>query len=132
MLVLFLHYKDTKKHSLILTFLYVFSNKMIDIQSIATNRCLRFHSVAFAQSVLTPARNLNKNPSRIPFAPTLSRHIPDTYPTHTRYIRIPHEYSVNTPRISHEYPIHTPRIPLKVPTKKEGCNLSYNPRIKTF
>ena len=34
-----------------------------------------------------------------------SRHIPDTYPTHTRYIRISYEYSTNTLRISHEYPI---------------------------
>ena len=39
------------------------------------------------------------------YASTYSRHIPDTYPTHTRYIRIFHEYSTNTPRISHEYPI---------------------------
>ena len=39
------------------------------------------------------------------YASTYSRHIPDTYPTHTRYIRISHEYSTNTPQISHEYPI---------------------------
>ena len=39
-----------------------------------------------------------------PSPSTLSRHIPDTYPTHTRYIRISHEYSTNIPRMPHEYP----------------------------
>ena len=38
------------------------------------------------------------------YASTYSRHIPDTYPTHTRYIRISHEYSTNIPRILYEYP----------------------------
>ena len=38
---------------------------------------------------------------RAPFPSTHSRYIPDTYPTHTRYIRIPHEYPAYTPRILH-------------------------------
>ena len=37
---------------------------------------------------------------------TRSRYTPDTYPTHTRYICIPHEYSPNTPRMSREYSTH--------------------------
>ena len=37
---------------------------------------------------------------------TRSRYIPDTYPTHTRYICILHEYSLNTPRMSCEYSTH--------------------------
>ena len=36
---------------------------------------------------------------------THSRYIPDAYPTHTRYIWIPREYSPNIPHIPHEYPI---------------------------
>ena len=51
------------------------------------------------------ARNLNKNPTRIQYVSTHTRYIPDTYPTHTRYIWIPREYSPNIPHISHEYPI---------------------------
>ena len=43
--------------------------------------------------------------------PIDTRHIPDTYPTHTPYIRISHEYAVNTPRIICEYPIGTSIIP---------------------
>ena len=42
-------------------------------------------------------------PPRAPSPSTLSRYIPDTYPTHTRYIRIFYEYSTNTPHIYHEY-----------------------------
>ena len=36
-------------------------------------------------------------------APCIFRHFPDTYPTHTRYIRICGEYSTNIPRILYEY-----------------------------
>ena len=43
-------------------------------------------------------------------ASTLSRYIPDTYPTHTRYICIFREYSTNIPRISHEYPKAPPKM----------------------
>ena len=43
-------------------------------------------------------------PPRAPSPSILSRYIPDTYPTHTRYIYISHEYPTNTPRIPHEYP----------------------------
>ena len=39
---------------------------------------------------------------KLQYASTHSRHIPDTYPTHTRYIRISHEYPTNTPRIPYE------------------------------
>ena len=39
--------------------------------------------------------------------PIDTRHIPDTYPTHTPCIRISHEYVVNTPRIVCEYHIGT-------------------------
>ena len=35
-----------------------------------------------------------------------SRHIPDTYPIHTRYIRISHEYPTNTPHMPYEYLKH--------------------------
>ena len=44
------------------------------------------------------------SPPRAQSPSTLSRCIPDTYPTHTRYIRISHEYSTNIPRMPHEYP----------------------------
>ena len=53
------------------------------------------------------SRNLLAHSSLIPrslYLSILSRHIPDTYPTHTRYIRISHEYPTNTPRIPYEYP----------------------------
>ena len=43
-------------------------------------------------------------PPRAQSPSTLSRYIPDTYPTHTRHIRISHEYPTNAPRIFHEYP----------------------------
>ena len=39
-----------------------------------------------------------------PYLSIYSRYIPDTFPTHTRYIRISHEYSPNTQRMPHEYP----------------------------
>ena len=45
-----------------------------------------------------------------PYLSIYSRYIPDTFPTHTRYIRISHEYSPNTPRISHEYPKAPPKM----------------------
>ena len=43
------------------------------------------------------ARNLNKNPLRSSYPSILSRYIPDTYPIHTRYIRISYEYPTYTP-----------------------------------
>ena len=45
-----------------------------------------------------------------PYLSIYSRYIPDTYPTHTRYIRISHEYSTNTPHIPHEYPKAPPKM----------------------
>ena len=40
------------------------------------------------------------------FVSIYSRHIPDTYPIHTRYIRISHEYPTNTPHMPYEYLKH--------------------------
>ena len=56
------------------------------------------------QEFLFISTKLSKNLLRSPFPSILSRHIPDTYPTHTRYICISHEYPTNTPHMPHEYP----------------------------
>ena len=71
----------------------------------STKVLLFFESCKYLHEILS--RNLLAHSSLIPrslYLSILSRYIPDTYPTHTRYIRISHEYPTNTPRMPHEYP----------------------------
>ena len=62
------------------------------------------------------------SPPRAPSPSIHSRYIPDTYPTHTRYIRISHEYPAYTPRILHP----------KDSYERQGTNLSKTVLLARF
>ena len=83
------------------------------------------------QEFLFISTKLSKNPFRSLYLSMLSRYIPDTYPTHTRYIRICGEYSTNTPRISHEYPNAPPKMREAQIQRKLHPLLSYINEQKT-